>query len=744
VPSPTVYISGCHSDPNPSPGVGLARSLRVAFPGARLIAVDYSVRSSGLHFDGFDDACVHPVWSELDLEFHAGLVRTVVGQPDTCWISGLDVEIDWLTGVGHHPRLLTPHHEALVRTRKPTLLAAAALGMGVPKSLPATAAPEDLHRLGRRAGWRLWVKGMYHEAYPALSFHDIAIQVESLRRYWDVSQIFVQEHVAGTERAYPFASYQGRLLGVVEVEKRMVTGQGKTWAAAVSEPEGETVARIEAFVADTQWSGGGEIEFVRAAGGDEWLIDFNPRFPAYVHGLTICGHNLAARLVAAAIGLPPPSSVRRSNQFVRVVQEIPIRDDLPLPPLVPIMGGDGPGGKHPSHQPYLAKALTSRVRPPASPRRPAPVVSLSDEVQPLVLPTTGPQRERCWDLAERVLDLTTASLARLSGQPKFQPALSVKTDPSRELATRALTRGWWAEAISLAEVIWAEGCGFPADAIVFNGPAGPTLGQRSGPPLAAVFADSTESLSQLAGTDVAQVVGARFRLPSTRSRFGIDISDYSLFSQMVHDLSRVASSREYGIHFHVASDVSGPSRWFERAGEAVEWTRLIAELVGRPPQLFDLGGGWHHEDWEAILLPALVNLQTLIRAAIPGVERVVLEPGKAISGPSAILRTHVLEVREREDGAELEVVVTASIADLPMATLNPHSIILVRDGRAVGRLAGGEGRVLGNICMENDVLAAGVSFPLTPRPGDELVFGGAGGYNASMAWPFAAGISRDA
>jgi len=41
-----VRVSGVHSDTDPSPGIGIARSLREAFPDAVLQAVDYSVLRS--------------------------------------------------------------------------------------------------------------------------------------------------------------------------------------------------------------------------------------------------------------------------------------------------------------------------------------------------------------------------------------------------------------------------------------------------------------------------------------------------------------------------------------------------------------------------------------------------------------------------------------------------------------------------------------------------------------------------
>ena len=58
VASLRLYLSGVHSGPNPSPGLGTARALRERFPDAVLIAVDYSPRSTGLHDPVFDEAWI--------------------------------------------------------------------------------------------------------------------------------------------------------------------------------------------------------------------------------------------------------------------------------------------------------------------------------------------------------------------------------------------------------------------------------------------------------------------------------------------------------------------------------------------------------------------------------------------------------------------------------------------------------------------------------------------------------------
>ena len=72
-----VFLSGVHSGPNPSPGLGTARAIRRAYPNATLIAVDYSTLSSGLHYEVFDDVWLQLPWDQLDLFLYAEQLKQV-------------------------------------------------------------------------------------------------------------------------------------------------------------------------------------------------------------------------------------------------------------------------------------------------------------------------------------------------------------------------------------------------------------------------------------------------------------------------------------------------------------------------------------------------------------------------------------------------------------------------------------------------------------------------------------------
>jgi diaminopimelate decarboxylase len=739
-----LVVSGVHSDPDPSPGIGIARSLRDAFPQATLIAVDYSIRSSGLQHPVFDHVRLQPVWSEADLPTYASQIRQHLVQPFGCWISGLDVEVHWLASIiEDHPRLLLPSASAQQTIRKPELAVASSLGMHVPEFLPADSPPTALHRLGRDAGWQLWVKGKYHEAYFANSFPEVRLQIARLQTHWPSEHIFVQKHVAGLERAIAFAAYDGRLLEAVEVEKRTVTSQGKTWAARVTAAPADVKERLAAFVSAVRWTGGGEVEFLRDAAGTNWLIDFNPRFPAYIYGVTICGFNLPACLVSTALGRDVVSAPKQAQQFIRVVQELPVRMEFPLPRMIERRDGVASGGKHPSFQPMLVKKIEkAEIRVTA-------LTSQKFEDVPAFL--VGWQASRKTPCRLRDPAAIKAAVDRIGDgiakgctpRPRIVPALRIKTDPHPELARAFLYQGWLAEVISFRELEWARGIGFKDSQIVFNGPTATELACISGLRLAVIFADSVEAFEALSGSQQCDVLGLRLRASVISSRFGIDLTSFETFSRVARCLRRIGPDRALAIHVHFASDVCGLKRWTDLVDKAIVWAKALSDATRTKFSLFDVGGGWHSDDFDKTLLHELPGLQARISTTLPSVGTLILEPGKAVASDTAWLATRIVEVRSNGLNDDKEVVVDASISDLPMANLNAHRVLHLRQKRCCGWLTGGVQRVLGASCMEADILTEGVAFPERPVAGDLLLFSSAGGYNASMAWHFAAGVSRD-
>jgi diaminopimelate decarboxylase len=747
---PTFYVSGVHSGPNPSPGLGVAHSLRQAYPHARIVGVDYSVESSGLHSDVFDDVWVQRPWKELDLDVYRDAIGGLL-DGGACWFPGQDLEVKWLAESlpGRRGALAAPA-EALRRIAKPGITAAQGLPLSVPDFLPVDRPDWDLHTFCREHGWQVWVKGPNYEAMRARDWPSFRYARTVLGDTWATDDLFVQRHVVGNEESVALCAYEGELLDCVHLRKHHQTHEGKTWSGSVSEVDPAFAASLRAVIAELGWTGGAELEFVRAADGTLHLIDWNSRFPAWIHAASFAGHNLPARLAeAAGYGAPVPAPFQ-GRQFTRVVLEIPVRLTHPLPAVRPALDEWHVASKHPSGMPQLAERLGVRKEDRGRRSRPGSLVPTTlrqdlDGAMVDALPTP-----------RRVLLARTARarFARvedaLAGAPASGPPLnfgySVKTNPHPSLLRLADEAGMLAEVISGAELRRALALGFPAERIILNGPAQqwPERVECEGE-LRAAFADSPQSFARWMsdGPPRAGYVGMRLRPVTVASRFGTPFDDPKRFADVLALLRSVPADQAIGAHFHFASDVLGPARWRELFESVVHWVAAIEQGIGRPVRCLDVGGGWFPDDFDRALLPWLPELMETAHRLLPALSDFVIEPGKAMAQPSMALVTTVLEVRRRPDGAS-EAVVDAAISDLPMAPFYPHRVYGRAPREGWRELGGGRDRLLGRICMETDILASDVALPDGIEAGDRLVIADAGAYDASMAYNFGRGVLDDA
>jgi carbamoyl-phosphate synthase large subunit len=117
----------------------------------------------------------------------------------------------------------------------------------------------------------------------------------------------VQEYIDGEE--YSVAGVCGRSGEVeshVTIKKLGVSNEGKTWVArSVSLPE--LALSVKEFLKAKNWVGPFELEFIRNSWSDRFaLIDFNPRFPAWVSFTSVSPKNLPRVTVLSANGISSP------------------------------------------------------------------------------------------------------------------------------------------------------------------------------------------------------------------------------------------------------------------------------------------------------------------------------------------------------------------------------------------------------------------------------------------------------
>lgn len=733
----------------------MARSLRLAYPDATLIGVDYSNRSSGIHSPDFDDVWIQQPWGRLDLDAYAASIRDRLEQEASYWISCLDLEILWMAQVlGPHPRLLTPSLKALDQIAKPAVPAHHGLPVGIPPFISTTEQDWTLNSFCRRHGWKIWLKGPYYDAVQVNWWPSFLSLRAAFQSTWNTENLFLQAHVRGLEESVSFSAYQGRLLDAVHMVKRDITPEGKTWGGHVDDPAPEFLNPLRDIVSALNWTGGAELEMIRNPAGELWLMEMNPRFPAWIHGATIAGRNLAGRLVEAASGIAMCQAERQSSEFARIVLEMPVRSRYPIPPLQePLNGSQHHSGKYPSGMPMLAhrlNALRSRSAPPgaAEPVQAPLTVPASfiedilgadlDNIQTpfrVLLPSTA---------ARSFSQLAAAVRSASSAACEVRAAYSIKTNPDDRLIGLARDAGFLAEAISELEVGKALKLGFLPEQVILNGPAKGWPNPIGAHRIHAIFCDSLDELRQVvqravSGEHLAEIIGVRLRGPQIISRFGIPIVSRQIFNEMIELLWALPRTCRLGCHFHIASRNFGIGQWWRLYDSSLRCAQAIESCTGRAVECVDIGGGWFPDDFENELVPKLGDAVQQARAALPNLRTFVLEPGRAMVQHSMAVAMRVLEVR-RYRGFPQDIVVDGSIAELPLAWQFPHRI-LHRDCKtgAWQPMARGQARILGRLCMEDDIVAPNVQLDADITEGELLAICDAGAYESSMAYTFGRG-----
>jgi diaminopimelate decarboxylase len=732
----TIFISGLYSGPSPSAGLGVARSLRTAFPSARLVGVDYWAGSSGLQHEVFDATWLKPPWDLMEPELYAQEIQAEL-ERGAFWISTLDLEVEWLArSFEPHMRLLSPSLQALTPTQKPRPTVASLLPFATAPSLDLTASDEAIYAFCRAHSWPVWLKGPYHDAIAVKNWHELEEARAKLAKKWHTRRLSIQAHVRGYEESICFVASNGEVLDAVYMRKRITTPEGKTWAGRLSDLPPDRLAALESAVQAIGWTGGAEVELIRDVDGQLWLLEWNPRFPAWVHGVTLSGRNLPATLMQHVLGLPRgPRTLSQPAEFTRVVLEVPVRADLPLPlPVEPEHGQVGAFGKY-------GAAIAAIV----------PKLSHSREERPPDLPTISREAEMDLEAAVSVDDTpqrlflqraAKAAFARLdrnanSTNTAVRYAYSLKTSPDPQYLELARKAGMLAECISLLEVRQALEAGWPPEAIVLNGPGKWwPRSERAADGLRAVFCDSIEELEWLQTTHrTDRLWGLRLRIPSFPSRFGVPVEEPAAFERVAACIAALPPERGFGVHVHMASTMVGMGHWRDIVESAVVWGAMLESTTGRKVRVLDLGGGYHPDDFATLPFGEIADFA---RQSLRHLAEVVVEPGRALTQATMAVVTRVLDVR-RQDGRIDEIVVDTCIAELPLAGVYPHRFFRVAGPGRIEPIGRGPVRVFGRICMEDDIVSTGLDLSEDLKVGDRLVICDAGGYERSMSYAFGRG-----
>lgn len=303
----TVAVTGIHLGENPQPGPGVIRSLREAWGNrVRIVGLAYDALDSSLYAPKLlDEGFLVPYPSAGPATYLRRLREIHEQVPIDAIIPCLDLELPVFDEMAQDLgalgiRAFLPRRADLSRRAKDQLPQLADL-VGI--ATPETHAVTDegaLARIAERLGFPYVLKGPHCDAEIVRGASEAYSLFHRLAQRWGLP-LLAQRFIEGDEfDVVCLGDGQGTMPGAVAMRKTLLTRLGKAWGAVtIDDPDLLEAARK--IVESLNWRGGCEVELLRERRGRIYLIEVNPRFPAWVYLATAAGVNLPWGLLQLAL-----------------------------------------------------------------------------------------------------------------------------------------------------------------------------------------------------------------------------------------------------------------------------------------------------------------------------------------------------------------------------------------------------------------------------------------------------------
>ena len=305
----TIGVSGISASDNPGPGTGIARSLKEDRDlDVAVVGLAYDALEPGIYMEWlFESSYTLPYPSSDGPDFIQRLLEIKDQAGLDFVIPNLDVElplyIKYADELAQHGigTFLPTMRQFRLRGKDKLPEVAKLIDVDVPETF-VVSSEEALHEACGKLGFPVMVKGAYYQAFRADAAWQAAAHFRNIAAEWGFP-VIVQQMVTGDEiNLVGVGDGCGGMLGFTAMKKVSITSLGKVWAAVtLTNPLlNEAAAR---FTAATTWRGPFERECSYNRDDERlFLIEINPRFPAWSYFATGVGINLPSRMVRHATG----------------------------------------------------------------------------------------------------------------------------------------------------------------------------------------------------------------------------------------------------------------------------------------------------------------------------------------------------------------------------------------------------------------------------------------------------------
>jgi carbamoyl-phosphate synthase large subunit len=321
----TVAVSGLNNIDSPGPGIPVIRGIRdsqIFEP--RIVGLAYENLEPGAYMHNLVDKSYKVPYPSEGVEPLMERIRYINGVENIdVLIPNFDAELyafmksaDLLKTMGINTFLPTlKQFEERHKSNLPEY--GKKYGVNVPFSKPITNIA-DIDKLDEDFDFPYVVKGKFYDAYIAYDKDQAKMYFHKISAKWGLP-IIIQEFVKGTEvNVVALGDGKGNTVGAVPMRKQYITDKGKAWGGITLDDK-SMLDLTHKIIGQTQWRGGMELELIRTSNNELYLIEINPRLPAWVYLAVGAGQNLPEALVQLALGqeVKPFAKYDIGKMFIR-------------------------------------------------------------------------------------------------------------------------------------------------------------------------------------------------------------------------------------------------------------------------------------------------------------------------------------------------------------------------------------------------------------------------------------------
>ncbi len=307
-PKYTIAVTGLNNTDNPGPGVPVIRALREANDfDVRIIGLAYENLEPGIYMPDITDKVYQIPYPSIGSDELIQRMEYINSKENIdVLFPNFDAELftfmkskKKLLEMGIHTFLPTiEQFEERHKSELPNF--GKKYGFDIPFSKTITSI-SDISNLHYEFEYPVLVKGKYYDAYLAYNPAQVTEFFNKISAKWGVP-VIIQQFVRGTEvNVIALGDGKGNTIGAVPMRKQYITDKGKAWGGITLGDE-NLLKITKDLIRKTKWRGGMELEIIKTHNDKYYIIEINPRIPAWVYLAVGAGQNLPEALIKLALG----------------------------------------------------------------------------------------------------------------------------------------------------------------------------------------------------------------------------------------------------------------------------------------------------------------------------------------------------------------------------------------------------------------------------------------------------------